>query len=96
MIVKTKKQDNNLVFLNAISFYFILFFLLEFFVQLNRSRERTERPDETDWTTLYSFWPVCERRWMRAYVQRIDEQAFVMGKTAKLKTSKTEYRVEQF
>jgi len=48
MIVKTKKQDNNLVFLNAISFYFILFFLLEFFVQLNRSRERTERPDETD------------------------------------------------
>lgn len=28
--------------------------------------------------------------------QVINEHAFVMGKTAKLKTSKTEYRAEQF
>lgn len=48
MIVKTKKQDNNLVFLNMLflSVYFI--FLLEFFVLLNRSRERTKRRYETD------------------------------------------------
>ena len=46
--LRLKKQDNNHVFLKMLflSVYFI--FLLEFFVQLNRSRERTERPDETD------------------------------------------------